>query len=174
MNKNNFTAEFQNNQHKDSNTTKSKQKVNPEELNRTNDNILFGLLGGIQIVILLLIAQSFSVNFVALKFLKYIALFFVLGYGLGTQKAYMENNYSSMNGIQLGLIVTATISIILTLANAIAFLVSPDLAFTTFWTQAGSVENLAELSGNLFIEILVFGIIMTCIITYMSNQNDVN
>ena len=168
MDKNHYTLKIEGNQYNDSKTSSPVQRVDSKELNRTNDNILFGILGGIQLVVLLVAAQLFFSDFMVLKLLKYFALFCVLGYALGTQRAYMQNIYTIKNGIQLGVIVTTTIAIIFTLANILIFLISPNFVFDSFLMQADSIENLVELSGNLFLEILFFGVILTCLILFLT------
>lgn len=158
MSKDPNTMEIDGDKYKDSKSTNSKN------FSRTTDGIRLGLLGGLGMAIFLIASQLMAGDSMILKFLKYIALFGVLLYGLNAQKSYMKDSYAFKYGIQLGVIVTATGAITLALMNVFMFWISPDLAFDKFSMEADSVGHLAVLSGVLFFEVLVFGMIITFII----------
>jgi hypothetical protein len=164
MNKNTNIIEIDGNKYKKSGTINPNKKINPDNFSRTTDGIRLGILGGVGMALFLVAAQLMAGESMVLKFLKYIALFGALAYGLKAQKTYMQNNYTFKNGIQLGVIVTATSAITLALMNVFMFGISPELAFDKFSMQADSVGHLAVLSGVLFFEVLVFGMIITFII----------
>ena len=164
MNKDTNTIEIDGNKYTEHETTNSNKKINPKNFSRSKDGIRLGILGGIGMAMFLVAAQLMAGNSMVLKFLKYIALFGVLIYGLNAQKTYMQNNYNFRNGIQLGVIITAVSAITLALMNVFIFLISPDLAFDKFSMQADSAGHLAVLCGVIFFEALVFGMIITFII----------
>ncbi len=163
MDKNTNIIKIDKNNYRESGTTNPDKNINLDNFSRTRNGIRLGILGGIGMAMFLVAAQLTAGESMVLKFLKHIALFGVLGYGLNAQKTYMQDNYGFKYGIQLGVIITATSAITLALMNVIMFLISPDLAFDKFSMQADSVGHLAVLSGVLFFEVLVFGMIITFI-----------
>ena len=163
-NKKAHTIGIEENQYKHLRTINSNKEVSTKNFSSTNEAILFGILGGVGIAMFLVAAQLMVGNPIALKFLKFIALFGVLRYGLDAQDTDRQNNYNLKNGIYFGVIATASIAVILALINIFMFGISPDLAFDTFSTQADSIGHFFASSRIFFFETLVFGITIIFII----------
>jgi len=146
-------------------TKNPNKKIYRKNFNATNDGIRWGIAAGVGMALFLVAAQVLTNGeSMVLKFLKYIALIAVLSYGLKLQKSYLQKDYTFGSGMQLGAIITAVSAITLALMNFIMFGISEELAFDKFSLEANSVGNTAVLSGVLFFEVLVFGMIVTFIV----------
>lgn len=145
-------------------TTNPNKTVNPNDFSLYNDGVRWGIASGVGMALFLVGAHFIAGDSMVLKFFKYIVLAAVLKFGLGLQKSYMKDNYSFRNGIQLGGIITGVSAITLALMNLFLFWVSKDLAFDKFSMKADTIGNLSVLSGVLFFEVLVFGMILSFII----------
>lgn len=144
--------------------TVNNERVSVKELSSTSEAIFYGILGGAGIAMFLIVAQLMVGNPLALKFLKFIALFGVIRYGLDAQDTDRQYNYDFTKGILFGIITTASIAVLLVLVNILLSWVFPSLAFDQLVMQAESLKQLVESSRGLFIETLVFGITITLII----------
>lgn len=156
------------NKYKHLRTINSNNTVSTENSSITNEAILFGILGGFGIAMLLVTAQVMIGSAIVLKFLKFIALFVVLGYGLNAQG---NDQNSFINSIGFSIISTISVAISLALINILISWISPSLAFDALSTQADSFRQLVLSSRIFFIETLVFGLIITLIISRGNKAN---
>ena len=163
-NKKTHAIGIEENKYKHLRTINPNDKVSIENSSIANEAFLFGILGALGMVMLLVTAQVMIGNAIVLKLLKFIALFAVLGYGINAQGTDNQNNYNFKNGIQFSVISTVTIAISLALINILIFWILPNVAFDTLSTQADSIRQLVLSSRIFFLETLVFGVIITFII----------
>jgi hypothetical protein len=163
-NKNSRTFDIEQNQYKHLRTINTNNKLITKKFSITNEAVLFGILGGAGIAMFLIMGQLMVGSPIALKCLKFIALFGVLRYGIDALDTDKQNNYNFMSSLQFGLFVTIAIAGTLAIFNVILFWVFPDLAFDSFSTQIDSIRNLVLASRIFFIETLVFGVTITLII----------
>lgn len=164
INRNPRSIDIERNQYKHLRTVNTNKEVRTKDLSSTNEAILFGILGGVGIAMFLVAAQLMIGNPLVLKFLKFIALFGVLRYGLDAQDTDKRNNYNFKDGILFGIFATASIGLTLVIVNIFMFWFSPNLAFDAFTTQTDSISNLVLSSRIFFLETLVFGVTITLII----------
>ncbi|MFK7770868.1 MAG: hypothetical protein AB8F94_01970 [Saprospiraceae bacterium] len=163
-NRNPRSIDIERSQYKHLRNINNGNKVISKDFSSTSEAILFGVLGGTGIAMFLIAGQLMVGNLIVLKFLKFIALFGVLRYGLDAQDTDKQNNYSFKNGIQFGIFTTASIAMVLAIVNVLIFWVSPSAAFDQFSMPANSLGQLVTSSRIFFFETLVFGITITLIV----------
>ncbi|MFK8007557.1 MAG: hypothetical protein AB8H03_14355 [Saprospiraceae bacterium] len=163
-NRNTHSIGIEENQYKHLRTINTDNNVNTKDLSNTSEAILFGILGGVGMAMFLVAAQIMVGNPIALKCLKFIALFGVLRYGLDAQDTDKQHNYNFINGILFGVITTVSIAALLALINIIIFWISPSVAFDQLPMQTNSIGQLVESSRGFFFETLAFGATITLII----------
>lgn len=103
-------------------------------------------------------------NIIALKFFKYAFLIIFLGIGLNTYKSYLHKDTIFKNGALLGGYITFISGIVLIIVNTIAFTSGSSITFEKFGVEANNFGQFLTISGTMFFEVIVFGMIITFII----------
>ncbi len=128
------------------------------------DGIPLGLQAGIAMAIyLFLIDLLGGGDIIALKFLKYAFLAYFLWIGLSKVSDLMIRGKVFRNGIKEGAVITFFSGIALSVVNLIAFLINPAISFEKFGVVSDSFGSFMVVSGAIFFEVLVFGLIITFI-----------
>ena len=162
--RNTHSIGIEGNQYKHLRTINTDKEISTNSFSITYEAILFGILGGAGIAMFLIASQLMVGNPLILKFLKFIALFGVIRFGLDAQETDRQNNYNFKTGIQFGVITTISIALLLALINLFLLWILPNFAFDPFSTQVNSIRDLVLSSRVFFFETLVFGITITLII----------
>lgn len=165
------TIGIEDNKYKHLRTINADVTLSTENSSIMNEAILFGILGAVGITMLLVSVKAIIGGAIVMKFLKFIALFVVLGYGLNAQDTDSQNSYRFMNGVQFSFISTFSIAMSLALINILIFWISPSLAFDAISTQADSIWQLILSSRAFFIETLIFGMVITFLILRGNKTN---
>ncbi len=127
-----------------------------------------GLLMGIYLIMLQMIEMDSSIS---LKFLKYIVLIGVLGWGLHRYRQQNANGTFFANGIRIGALATLISAATLIVINVLVSLVMPEWAFNKFNLAIDSPGTFLITSGAIFFEVLVFGMVSTFIwLQYLKNR----
>lgn len=122
------------------------------------------IAGGLMGLFLYAIAFFGAEESIGLKFLKYLILGGFLAYGLYSQKKFLGKNYRFKKGILLGLFITAVSAITLIAMNFLAFTFFENIAFEKFQLSSDGIGSFLVVSGIVFFECLVYGMILTLII----------
>jgi len=124
----------------------------------------WGIAAGLGMSLFLVILQSVSLNnTVALKFFKYIFLAIFIFYGLSKQKVRLGENYRFKNGMMAGGWITFYSGIVLAIMNVLLFVGTDSLAFDKFTETGTTLGSVGLISGVLFFEVMIFGLILTFI-----------
>lgn len=100
---------------------------------------------------------------IGLKFLKYLFLLLILGVGINAYRKYDPTSSFFKNGIVMGSYTTLVSALTVVVINFVISVISPDLSFNKFNLEINSPGDFLTVSGALFFEILVFGMIGTFI-----------
>ncbi len=100
---------------------------------------------------------------IVLKFLKYLLLIGVLGWGLTRFRKMIPDKTFFQNGILLGVLTTFISALTLIAINIVVSLLNPEWAFNKFNLAIDSPASFLVTSGAIFFEVLVFGLVSTFI-----------
>jgi len=160
--------------YKERGTINYDKTVNKDAFVFYRDGTIWGIAGGVGMAIFLVVAQLVSGDSIALKFFKYIALAGVLIFGLSIQRSALQEDYNFKNGIMLGAYTTFVSAITLALMNIFIFFTMSNFTFSKFSVEADSFGNVMLLSGVLFFEVLVFGMVVTfCCLQFIKPKRPV-
>lgn len=125
----------------------------------------WGIISGIAMALYLFVLNFYEVSeLIGIKFLKYLILGSILVYGLNTYKKYLDKTFTFKKGILLGLYTTFVSALSLILMNVLAYFFTDSLAFDKFSVSSDNFGDFAVISGGLFFEVIVYGMIITFII----------
>lgn len=126
--------------------------------------VLYGLLAAALMAIYLWLLQAVGLgDNTALKFMKYIILFVIFGMVAKTWRDHFQDGLIFNRGILYGGILSVTAGLGLVLLNFLAFVINPELAFSKFGDYPENLGEMLYLSGTLFMEVLIFGMIINFI-----------
>ena len=124
----------------------------------------WGIFAGLGMTLFLVGLQLLSFNdVVALKFAKYIFLAIFVMHGLSSQKTFMGKYYRFQDGMMMGGWITLISAATLAAMNLLLFAWTDTLAFDKFTETGTNLADTLTISGVLFFETLVFGMILTFI-----------
>ena len=112
----------------------------------------------------------FALNFfgaeesIGLKFIKYLILAGFLAFGLSGYKNQLGEYFKFKKGITYGLFIAFISALSLVFLNLLAFGFSDQIAFEKFQLEPNTFGQTALISGAIFFEVLVYGMIITFII----------
>lgn len=145
-------------------TNKNKRKRLFIPFNFYGEGLKLSLIAGVGMAIYLFALQLNSIESIGAKFFKYLVLGSILAYGLSAQKKFLGERYKYKRGILYGLFITSLSALILAGMNVAAYVLTETMSFSKFFMEADSVAHLAVISGVIFFEALVYGMILTFII----------
>jgi nitrate reductase gamma subunit len=123
-----------------------------------------GLKAGIAMAIYLFLVNIFGGgDIVAFKFIKYLFLAIPLWIGLSKVSNLLKTGTVFKNGILLGSVITFVSGLTLALMNILAFFINPEVSFNKFSLEPETAKSMLVISGSVFFEVLVFGMIITFI-----------
>ena len=127
--------------------------------------IKWGVATGI-IMSLYLFAIDYATtsNVIALKFLKYIFLIGAIAIAIPRYINNVDRTVKFSKGISFGAYLTITSAITMVILNFIAYLTTDSLAFDKFNSYSNSGWKLLFITGGIFFEVLVFGMISTFVV----------
>ena len=127
--------------------------------------IKWGVATGI-IMSLYLFAIDYATtsNVIALKFLKYIFLIGAIAIAIPRYINNVDHTVKFSKGISFGAYLTITSAITMVILNFIAYLTTDSLAFDKFNSYSNSGWKLLFITGGIFFEVLVFGMISTFVV----------
>ena len=153
-------------------TSNSTNMTNNSDSISTNDNrsfykyaIKWGIATGL-IMSLYLFAIDYATtsNIIALKFLKYLFLIGAIAIAIPHYINKVDQTIKFSKGISLGAYITITSAITMVILNFIAYSTTGTLAFDKFSLYSNSVWKLVIITGGIFFEVLVFGMISTFVV----------
>ncbi len=145
--------------------TRNKSSESAIPFNFYGSGAKWGIICGIAMAMYLFALNYYGIDeLIGMKFLKYLILVSILAYGLTTYKNYLAEAFKFKKGILLGLYTTFVSAFSLILMNMVAYLFSDSLAFDKFQVESNSFGDFAVITGALFFEVIVYGMIITFII----------
>ena len=129
------------------------------------NTLRYGYIAGGLIALSLFALQKLGMEqSIGIKYISYIMLGLVLAYGLKEYDAYLETGTTFKKGMvfaaQICLFSGATLLII----HLITFLAGSSLVFSKYGVEATSFSYWLLLSGGIFMEVMIAGLIFTFII----------
>lgn len=103
-------------------------------------------------------------DIVVMKFMKYLFLGVVLFLTLKRFQEILPNGDLFKNGILLGAYTCMVSGLVLAIINTFTVGINADLAFQKFGLESEGLANTLVVSGSLFFEVFVMGMILTFII----------
>lgn len=132
--------------------------------NMSPNPALLGLAAGTLMAFYLLLLQiSGKEQVIGLKFIKYLFLAGALGYGLFRYRKWNLTKTFFKNGIRIGFYTTMVAAITVVAFDLIVSIIAPEYSFNKFSLSVSSPADFFVISGAIFFEILVFGMIGTFI-----------
>ena len=153
---------------------KEPQTASPKPFRFNASALSWGLMAGLFMgVYLLFLQMSMADGSVGWTFAKHLFLAGFLGWGLWKYHEIDDSTKFFQRGILLGAMTTFYAALTLV---AVAFAVAgiaPDLAFDKFGQAIDSPSDLIVTNTALFLEVLVFGMVLTFIwLQYLKNRPD--
>ncbi len=125
----------------------------------------YGFIAGGLIALCLFVMQVLGVeNAIGLKYASYTMLGIVLAIGLGEYNKYLKTGTTFRNGMAFAAQISLFTGATLVLIHLITFLVGSDLVFSKYGLEATSFPNWLLLSGGIFLEVMVAGLVFTFIV----------
>lgn len=134
----------------------------------------YGVIAGGLMALFLFFIQSIGMeNNIGMKYLVYGLLGMVLAIGLSDYDRFLKTGTTFRKGMpfaaQITLLTGATVLII----NVITFFTGSSLVFSKYGLEAVDFPTLLMISGTLFMEIMVAGLIFTFIVLqYLKSRKD--
>lgn len=141
------------------------KNILPRSFNFYWRGAVMGVLGGALMAFFLLALQAMmDDNLITIGFLKYIILAVVLGFALNNYKRYLNRDTIFKNGVLYGAYITLVSATVLTLVNMAIFNFVDGFTVEKFGIAANDFSDFFSISGAIFFEVFVFGMIITFII----------
>ncbi len=138
---------------------RSMEKVRERKF-RFRYGIFAGLIMGAFIALLQISGADVSIG---AKFFKYLILTGFLGYGLRVLKKVSEPVKFFIDAITFGFQNTLAAGLAFISVNFVLFAINPEIAFRKFTMASKNFNQLLIVSGTLFFEVLVYGMIITLV-----------
>ena len=123
---------------------------------------IYGTLAGVLMGLFLGFLQAINYDqSIAMKFVKYIFLIGVIGLALKRYVRYLHPDTYFQNGIKMGAAITLVAAFVLSVVNIIAFSIFGPGSIDKFAYVADNTGTALVLEGVTFVEVLVFGMIIT-------------
>jgi hypothetical protein len=153
---------------KESNTLTSPPKGPENEFNPKfrllPQSLIWGVQAGLWMGLFILLVNALGgEDNIALKFAKYLLLFGVLGWVLYRYRKVNRTKTYFQKGIALGAMTTFFSGLTFLLVDLVVSIANPDLSFTRFGYEVNSAFDFLTVTGGVFFEILVFGMISASI-----------
>jgi len=153
------------------------KEVLPRSFNFYWRGAVWGVLAGSLMALFLTFLQVVSSeNVMTAGFLKHIILAVILGFALNNYKKYLFKDTIFKNGILYGGYITLLSAVVITLVNMATFYYVDQFSVEKFGVKAEDTADFFSVSGAVFFEVFVFGMIITFIIlqylkgTYKPNE----
>lgn len=147
-------------------------------LSKKYSNLIFkyGIGSGIIMALVLLMFQWFGYpDQILIKYANYVGLIFFIGIFMEQLKKMMrEGSDLFIQGIKAGARISFIAGLVVIGFNIIFYLINPELAFNKFFIEPNSILNLLTVSAFLFLEIFVFGSLISFIILQFKKKKYVN
>lgn len=136
----------------------------------------YGIISGGLVAIFFFILQSFGMeNNIGYKYLGYGLLGIILAIGLTDYDRFLRTGTTFKNGISFAAQVTLFAGATLLAINTITFISGSSLVFSKYGLEAADFPALLMISGAIFLEVLVAGLIFTLItLQYLKSRRDYN
>lgn len=133
---------------------------------------MYGMIAGVgmaaYLLVLTLLGYSASVG---LSFLKHVVLFVVLSVAVNHVRHRMPEYKLFNTGMRMGAVVTVASGITLVVLNMLAYSISTSVILQSFATKVTGWRQLLVLEVAIFLEVLVFGGILTlCILQFLKRR----
>lgn len=131
-------------------------------INTSNISTKYGIIAGTLMAMYLMIFQFTGNDYSPfLKLFKYLILGGAIVTALVSYKNSFPNKRIFIKGIAIGNKLSAIAAIILVAINIFLFLLSQDMSFSKYGLEPISFSQVIVVSGILFFETFVFGMILT-------------
>lgn len=134
----------------------------------------YGAIAGGLITVFLFMLQSLGMeDNIGMKYLGYGLLGVILAIGLADYDRFLKTGTTFKNGMSFAAQVTLFAGATLIAINAITFISGSSLVFSKYGVEAADFSNLLMISGAIFLEIMVAGLIFTFItLQYLKSRKD--
>lgn len=134
----------------------------------------YGVIGGGLIAAFLFILQFAGMeNNIGIKYFGYSFLGVMLAIGLVDYDRFLKTGTTFRNGMSFAAQITLFAGVTIIAINAIAFLLGSSLVFSKYGVEVVDFPSLLMISGALFLEIMVAGLIFTFItLQYLKSRKD--
>ena len=123
---------------------------------------VYGVLAGVLMGLFLGLLQAIDYDqSIAMKFVKYIFLIGVIGLGIKRYMKYLTPTTVFQNGIKMGGAITLIAAFVLALFNIGAYSIFGAGSIDKFSYAVDSTGGALILEGVTFVEVVVFGMIIT-------------
>lgn len=136
--------------------------------------IHYGYTAGGLIALCLFIVQSMGLeNSIGMKYASYAMLGIILAIGLGEYDKYLKTGTTFRKGMLFAAQISLFAGVTLILIHLFTFLAGSTLVFSKYGIEATSLTNWFLLSGGIFFEVMVAGLIFTLIVLqYLKSRLD--
>lgn len=129
-----------------------------------NGTLKYGLIAGGLIAAFFFALQFTGMgNNIGMKYFGYGILGIILAIGLKDYDRFLKTGATFKNGMSFAIQVTAIAGATLVLINVITFSLGSSLVFSKYGVEATDFSTLLMISGALFLEIMVAGLVFTFI-----------
>lgn len=127
-------------------------------------SLKYGILSGVLISFFLFAMQSAGMeNNIGAKYFGYGILGIILAIGLGDYDRFLKSGTTFKSGMTFAAQITLIAAATLVLVNVLTFLSGSSLVFSKYGVEAADFSTLLMISGALFLEIMVVGLVFTFI-----------
>jgi len=128
---------------------------------RNNISIQYGVIAGVIMALYLFFFQYLDNDYSpGLKFGKYIVLAICIVLGLNKFKPAVGKRFFQ-SGLFLGTRLTTIAAIIVVIVHILLYIIQPDLSFSKYTLFPENPGKMFAIGGLTFVEIFVFGNILT-------------
>lgn len=154
------------------NTTSVNSKENDYPI--VNSSIKYGLIAGGLIAIFYFGIQTLGMsNSIGLKYAGYGLLGIILAFGLGDYERFLKTGTTFKSGMPFAASIVLFSGLTVVVINVVTFLSGSHLVFSKYGIESTNFPTLVTISGAIFLEIIVAGMIFTFIILqYLKSRKD--
>ncbi len=141
-----------------------------------SSTLKYGIISGGLIAVFFFILQSLGMeNGIGYKYLGYGLLGIILTIGLRDYDQFLKKGTTFRKGMSFAAQITLFTGATLVAINAITFISGSSLVFSKYGIEAASFPTLLMISGAIFLEVLVAGLVFTLIaLQYLKSRRDYN
>lgn len=134
----------------------------------------YGIIAGGVIALFFFLLQSMGMeDAIGLKYAGYGILGIILAIGLTDYDRFLSTGTTFRNGMTYAAQIALFTGLTMIAINVITFLSGSGLVFSKYGVEATSFPKLLMISGALFLEIMVAGLIFTFIVLqYLKSRRD--